>query len=139
VRVHDDSTLLLPERRGNNRIDTLRNLVADPRASLLFMVPGISEILRVNGRGALSRNASLCESFAVGGAIPKIVIAFEIEQVMFQCARAIVRSKLWDPARFRAAAEITTAGAMLADATGGEEGGAKYDAELPARIQATLY
>jgi len=139
VRVHDDSTLLLPERRGNNRIDTLRNLVADPRASLLFMVPGISEVLRANGRAVLSRNASLCESFAVSGAVPKIVIVFEIEQVMFQCARAIVRSKLWNPATFRARADVTTAGKMLADATAGEEGGAEYDAELPARIQATLY
>jgi uncharacterized protein len=139
VRVHDDSTLLLPERRGNNRIDTLRNLVADPRASLTFMVPGISEILRVNGHAALSRNSSLCESFAIGGAIPKIVIVFEIEQVMFQCARAIVRSKLWDPSTFRAPGEVTTAGRMLADATAGDEGGAQYDAELPARIQATLY
>jgi PPOX class probable FMN-dependent enzyme len=139
VRVHDDSTLLVPERRGNNRIDTLRNLVADPRASLLFMVPGISEVLRVNGCAALSRDASLCEAFAVGGAIPKIVIVFQIEQVMFQCARAIVRSKLWDPATFRNPGEVATAGAMLADATAGEEGGAQYDAELPARIQATLY
>jgi PPOX class probable FMN-dependent enzyme len=139
VRVHDDSTLLLPERRGNNRIDTLGNLVADPRASLMFVVPGIAEILRVNGHAALSRNASLCESFAVSGAVPKIVIVFAIEQVMFQCARAIVRSKLWDPAAFRAPGEVTTAGKMLADATAGEEGGAKYDAELPARIQATLY
>ena len=91
------------------------------------------------GNAALSRNSSLCESFAVSGAIPKIVIVFEIEQVMFQCARAIVRSKLWDPATFRAPGEVTTAGRMLADATAGEEGGAQYDAELPARIQSTLY
>jgi PPOX class probable FMN-dependent enzyme len=139
VRVHDDSTLLLPERRGNNRLDTIRNLVSDSRASLMFMVPGISEILRVNGHAALSRNRSLCESFAVNGAAPKLVIVFEIELVMFQCARAIVRSKLWDPATFRATGEVPSAGRMLADATAGEEGGAEYDAALPGRIKSTLY
>ncbi|MBV8845866.1 MAG: pyridoxamine 5'-phosphate oxidase family protein [Bryobacterales bacterium] len=139
VRVHDDSTLLLPERRGNNRVDTLRNLVGDPRASLMFLIPGISETLRVNGRAALSRNAALCHSFAVQEAVPKLVIIFHIEQVMFQCARAIVRSHLWDASRFRAPGDAPTAGQMLADATAGEEGGTEYDATLPARIQATLY
>src|SRR5215831_20056272 len=139
VRVHDDSTLLLPERRGNNRLDTLRNLIHDQRASLLFMVPGISEVLRVNGRAIMSRNKDLCESFVVSGAVPKLVIVFEIEQVMFQCARAIVRSHLWDATRFRVPGEVTTAGRMLADATNGEEGGAEYDAVLPARIRSTLY
>jgi hypothetical protein len=139
VRVHDDSTLLLPERRGNNRIDTLRNLIGDPRASLLFMIPGISEILRVNGRAALSRNSTLCESFTIKGVAPKLVIVFAIEQVMFQCARAIVRSKLWDPATFLVPGRAPTAGRMLADATEGEEGGTEYDAALPARIQSTLY
>jgi PPOX class probable FMN-dependent enzyme len=139
VRVHDESTLLVPERRGNNRIDTLRNIVGDPRASLLFMIPGINELLRVNGHAALSRDRSLCESFTVNGAAPKIVIVFEIAQVMFQCARAIVRSRLWDPAKFREPREVATAGTMLSDATAGEEGGAEYDAALPARIQSTLY
>ena len=70
VRVHDDTTLLLRERRGNNRLDTLRNLVRDPRASLLFLVAGISETLRVNGRALLARDRELCESFAVNGAVP---------------------------------------------------------------------
>lgn len=139
VRVHDDTTLILPERRGNNRLDTLRNLVRDPRATLMFMVPGISEILRVNGRGRLSRNAGLCQSFEVHGTVPKLVIVFEIEQVMFQCARAIVRSRLWDSERFRKPGEVPSAGTMLAQATAGEEGGADYDRTLPARIRETLY
>ena len=93
----------------------------------------------MNGHAALSRSRSLCEPFAVNGAAPKLVIVFEIELVMFQCARAIVRSKLWDPATFRAAGVVPSAGRMLADATAGEEGGAEYDAALPGRIQSTLY
>jgi len=139
VRVHDDSTLLLPERRGNNRIDTLRNIVRDPRASILFLIPGISELLRVNGHAALSRNPALCQSFAVKAAAPKLVIVFNLEQVMFQCARAVVRAGLWDPSKFRKFGEVPTAGRMLSDATAGEEGGGDYDAVLPSRIQSTLY
>ena len=139
VRVHDNATLLLPERRGNNRIDTLRNIVRDPRASLIFLIPGVSELLRANGRATLSRNLALCQSFAVKGAAPKLVIVFEIEQVMFQCARAVVRSGLWDPSKFRKFGDVPTAGRMLSDATAGEEGGGDYDATLPARIQTTLY
>ncbi len=139
VRIADDSTLLLPERRGNNRIDSLRNLVSDPRAALMFLVPGISEILRINGQAFLSRNCELCDFFLVNGSSPRIVIVFQIETVMFQCARAIVRSRLWDPSLHRTPGELPTAGSMLADATGGEEGGAAYDAALPERIRTTLY
>src|SRR5215472_12421431 len=84
VRVADEQTILLPERRGNNRIDTLRNLVADPRVALLFLVPGIQETLRVNGRAVLSRDAELCESFAVNGNAPRVVIVVGIESVYFQ-------------------------------------------------------
>jgi uncharacterized protein len=139
VRIIDDSTLLLPERRGNNRVDTLRNLIGDPRATLLFLIPGIAEVLRVNGRGTLSRNRELCESFTVSGAAPRVVIVFEITSVMFQCARAIVRSRLWDPAQFLAPGDVPSAGTMLADATAGDEGGPAYDAALPERIRTTLY
>jgi predicted pyridoxine 5'-phosphate oxidase superfamily flavin-nucleotide-binding protein len=103
------------------------------------MIPGISEILRVNGRAVLTRNAALCESFAVNGSVPKLVVVFVIEQVMFQCARAVVRGRIWDPTRFRKPGEVPTAGMMLADATAGEEGGAEYDAALPGRIQTSLY
>lgn len=139
VRVADDETLLLPERRGNNRIDTLRNLIDDSRAALLFLIPGISEILRINGRAFLSRNIPLCESFMVNGGAPKIVIVFQIEAVMFQCARAVVRSRLWDASLHRSPGDLPTAGAMLADATAGELGGATYDAQLPERIRTSLY
>ena len=139
VRIENDSTLLLPERRGNNRVDTLRNLVHDPRSALLFLIPGIAETLRVNGRGVLSRNVDLCQSFAVSGKPPQVVIVFHIEAVYFQCAKAIVRSHLWDASRFLKPGDVPTGGAMLTDATCGEEGGPEWDRALTARIQSTLY
>ena len=139
VRVADERTLLLPERRGNNRIDSLRNLVADPRIALLFMVPGMQETLRVNGRAAVSRNPERCESFAVKENAPRVVIVVRIESVYFQCGRAILRSQLWNPSLFRNPTDLPTAGAMLAEATAGEEGGPAYDAALPERMQTTLY
>ena len=139
VRVADESTLLLPERRGNNRLDTLRNVVNDPRVGLLFLVPGITETLRVNGRAVLSKDEGLCGSFAVQGKAPRVVIVVTIDAVYFQCARALVRSRLWDPAGFRDVGELPTAGAMLAEASGGNEGGSQYDAELPERLRTTLY
>jgi len=110
VRVVDGSTILLPERRGNNRLDTLRNITHDDRVGLLFLIPGIAETMRVNGRAELSRNAGLCASFSVQGKAPQIVIVVHIKSVYFQCARAIVRSRLWDPACFRDPAELPTPG-----------------------------
>lgn len=139
VRIADDSTILLPERRGNNRLDTLRNLVHDPRIALLFLIPGIGETMRVNGTAILSRDPGLCASFTVQGNAPQVVIVVQIAAVYFQCARAIVRSGLWEPSRFRSPGELPTAGTMLADASAGVEGGPDYDARLPDRIRTTLY
>ena len=139
VRVADEQTLLLPERRGNNRIDTLRNLVADPRIALLFLVPGIQETFRVNGRAAISGNRELCDSFTVNGNAPRVVIVVQIESAYFQCGRAILRSELWNPSLYRSRADLPTAGTMLAEATSGQEGGAAYDAALPERMRTTLY
>jgi len=139
VRTADEQTILLPERRGNNRIDSVRNLVADPRIALLFLVPGIQETLRVNGRATVSRDPGLCDSFAVNGNTPRVVIIVRIETVYFQCGRAIIRSQLWNPSLFRSAEELPTAGTMLAEATAGEEGGSAYDAALPERMRTTLY
>ena len=139
VRVADEQTLLLPERRGNNRIDSLCNLVFDPRIALLFLVPGLQETLRVNGHAAVSRNRELCDSFEVNGNAPRVVIVVRIESVYFQCGRAILRSQLWNPSLFRNAEDLPTAGTMLAEATEGEEGGPTYDAALPERMRTTLY
>src|ERR1700722_6590980 len=98
VRVVDEHTLVIPDRRGNNRIDSLRNLVHDPRVALLFLIPGVGETMRVIGRAKLSTDPKLNESFIVNGKAPKCVLIVTVEKAYFQCTKAIIRSKLWDPA-----------------------------------------
>lgn len=139
VRVADDRTLLIPDRRGNNRIDSLRNILADPRVGLLFLVPGLNETLRVNGRAVIDTDPALCDSFAVDGKAPKSVLVVTIEAVFFQCARALLRSRLWDPAVQIERRSLPTAGALLAEASAGREGGDAYDRSLAERIPKTLY
>jgi hypothetical protein len=137
VRVIDERTLLLPERRGNNRIDGLRNLIADSRISLLFLIPGVGETLRVNGRAAILVAPDLLQSFAVNGAPPKCVVKVDVEAVYFQCARAMLRSALWKSVAERAS--VPTAGEMLAAVSGNQVGGSEYDRDLPQKQRATLY
>ena len=98
LRVHDDRTLMLPDRRGNNRIDSLLNVVRDPRVALLMLIPGSGSTLRVNGRGHLDADPALLASFAVEDKAPRSVLVIEVGEIYFQCARAVVRSRLWDPA-----------------------------------------
>ena len=137
VRVADEKTLFLPERRGNNRVDGLRNLLVDPRVALLFFVPGVGETLRVNGRATISVDPELLRSFAVGEALPKCVLRVDVEAVLFQCARAMLRSGLW--AQLPTKATVPTAGEMLSAITSNEVGGSSYDRELPQRQRSTIY
>lgn len=139
VRVVDDRTLVMPDRRGNDRIDSLRNVIADPRVALLFLVPGLGVTLRVNGRAVIEDDAGLLASFAVEGKTPRTALRIEIDEVYFQCARAIARSGLWDPSRHADPASLPTPGDMLAALTDGREGGASYDRELPVRTAETLW
>ena len=139
VRVVDERTLLVPDRRGNNRIDSLRNLIHDPRVALLFLIPGVDETLRVNGRAAITADADLCAGFAVDGKAPKTVLVVTIESVFFQCARALLRSRLWDPASRIDRRSLPSTGALLAEASAGREGGEDYDRSLAERIPKSLY
>ena len=139
VTVLDEHTLLLPERRGNNRIDSLRNIVADPRVALLFLIPGVGETMRVNGRARLTVAPELLQRLAMHGAPPQCVIEVTVESVYFQCARALQRSGLWQPGAADGAPSVPSAGAMLAALTNDEIDGATYDRELPARQRASLY
>jgi PPOX class probable FMN-dependent enzyme len=139
VAVQDEKTLLMPERRGNNRIDSLRNIVADPRVALLFLIPGVGETLRVNGRAGITVAPELMARFAVDGKAPQCVVVIHVESVFFQCARAIQRSRLWAPLPAGAPRTVPTPGAILAALTGGEFDGESYDRELPARQRRTLY
>jgi len=139
VRIADEKTLMIPDRRGNNRIDSLRNIVRDPRVALLFLIPGVAETMRVNGRAAISTEPALLESFTVDGKAPRCVIVVTVERAYFQCAKAIVRSKLWDPATRIERSKLPSTGAMVAAITQGKVDAATYDREAPARIKAHLY
>ena len=139
VRVQDEKTLLLPDRRGNNRIDSLRNIVRDPSVALLFLIPGIGETLRVNGHAAISIDPDLLESFAIDGKAPKSVIVITVDAVYFQCARAILRSELWNPKKHVARGSLPSAGQILAALSNNQVGGEAYDRELPERQRTTLY
>ena len=137
--VQDRRTLLLPDRRGNHRLDSLRNIVADPRVALLCLVPGTSETLRIRGRAHLSTDPALLQRLAMDGKPPATVVVLQIERVYFQCARALMRSGLWQPATWPDRSSLPSAGRMLSDATQGAFDGASYDAALPARQRGSLY
>lgn len=139
VRVLDEHTLVIPDRRGNNRIDSLRNLVRDPRISLLFLIPGVGETMRINGRACISTDPKLTESFAMNGKVPKCVLVVTVERAYFQCTKAIIRSKLWDPASVVDRKTLPTPGSILAELTEGKMGGPEHDRAAPERIKQTIY
>ena len=139
VVVEDAHTLLLPDRRGNNRIDSLRNIVRDPRVALLFMIPGVGNTLRVNGRAQLSIEPALLESFAVENKAPRSVLVMTVDAVYFQCARALVRSELWNPTRHVDPKSLPSAGQILAALSNERVGGETYDREWPGRAAKTMW
>jgi len=139
VRVHDDRTLMMPDRRGNNRVDSLRNIVRDPRVALLFLIPGSGSTLRVNGRGQVSTDPDLLASFTMDGKAPRTVVVMSVDEIYFQCARAIVRSELWNPDRRVDLKELPTPGQILADMSENRIGGETYDREWPERARQSLW
>ncbi|MDP3760142.1 MAG: pyridoxamine 5'-phosphate oxidase family protein [Ramlibacter sp.] len=139
VRVKDAATLLLPERRGNNRIDSLRNIIANPNVAMIFFVPGVRETVRVNGTAKICTEPSVLAEFAMQGVLPKCVIEVSVQAVFFQCARALLRSSLWSGEQVAGRRTVPTAGEMLAALTQGAVGGKAYDDELPQRQAKTLY
>jgi hypothetical protein len=139
VRVHDDKTLMMPDRRGNNRVDSLRNIVRDPRLALLFLIPGAGSTLRVNGRAQVSVDPDLLASFRIDGKAPRTVIVMTVEEIYFQCARAIVRSELWNPERRIDPAELPTPGQILAEMSENRVGGDDYDRAWPERARQSLW
>jgi PPOX class probable FMN-dependent enzyme len=139
VVVEDEKTLLVPDRRGNNRIDSLRNIVADPRVALLFLIPGVGETLRVNGHAEISVDPAMLERFSVDGKLPRSVLVVHVDTVFFQCARAIFRSGLWDPAKHVERESLPSLGTIVADITRGRFDGAEYDKGLYPRLKDSLY
>jgi len=138
IRVLDERTILIPDRRGNNRIDSLLNIVRDPRVALLVMVPGVAETLRINGRGRITTDPALLRPTAIDGKAPVSGLVISIDTVYFQCSRALIRSRLWDPAAQRPRGELPSPGQMLKSAKESFDAEA-YDQALPGRVATTLY
>ena len=139
VRVVDETTIIMPDRRGNNRIDSLRNIIRDPRVSLMFLIPGSGNALRINGSARIDVSPDLLMSFAVEGKAPRSVIVITVSTIYFQCARAIVRSGLWDTALHIDPKSLPTAGQILADLSQNTEGGDEYDAGWSERASKTMW
>ena len=139
VRIRDEKTLMMPDRRGNNRIDSLRNIVRDPRIALLFLIPGSGNTLRLNGRAFVSVDFELLSSFEMDGKAPRSVIVMTIEEVYFQCARAILRSDLWNPDKRVDPKSLPTPGRILAEMSDDRIGGEDYDRAWPERARRSLW
>jgi len=131
VQVIDDTTLLIPDRLGNNRIDTLANLIARPGIGLIFFVPGINETLRVNGKSSITTDPTLLELFAVNGKVPRSAIMVTAEEIYFHCGKALIRSDLWNPDKQVRRSDFPSLGRILADQIGGisVEESERYTAE----------
>ena len=139
VQIEDDKTLLLPDRRGNNRADSLRNIVRDPRVGLLFLIPGWRNALRVNGRARLETGAVRTAAFTVDGNAPRCVIVITIDAVFFQCGRAIERAGLWNAEGFAAPDALPTPGDILSQLSDGALGGKDYDQNWDERAKKTMW
>jgi uncharacterized protein len=139
IRVHDEKTLMMPDRRGNNRVDSLRNIVRDPRVALLFLIPGSGSTLRVNGRAHVSADPALLACFKMDGKAPRTVVVMTVEEIYFQCARAIVRSDLWNPDKRVDARTLPTPGQILAEMSENRVGGGEYDRAWPERARQSLW
>lgn len=139
VHILDEKTLALPDRPGNNRIDGFRNILKDPRVALLFLIPGVGETFRVNGRAAISIDPELMQRFAVNGKLPKSVLVVHVETCFFHCSKAVVRSKLWDEASKIDRKSLPSTGTIIAEVSKGKMGGEEYDRAAPERIQKMLY
>ncbi len=136
--ILDDRTIAIPDRRGNNRLDTLRNIVEDPRVALLFLAPGINECVRINGTARITTDPALIDRFDMEGKKPATVIVVSIAAVYFQCARSLLRSGLWNPDSFLSKGDVPTAGQMTKGALPTFDADT-YDRALPERQAKSLY
>ena len=139
VRIRDDKTLLMPDRRGNNRADSLKNIIRDCGVGLLFLIPGSGTTLRVNGRAEVSIDPELCASFTMEGKPARSVIVITVEKVYFQCARAIRRSDLWNPEKHVDEKTLPTPGRILQKTSEARIDGDAYDREWPERARKTMW
>lgn len=139
AHVMDEQTLLIPDRRGNNRLDSIRNILDAPEVGVLFLVPGVEETLRVNGRARVSRDPLMRMRFSVRGSEPATVLVIQVREAFIQCSRALVRSRLWDPERHVPRDTLPSLGTVLAAHTSGRVDADEYDRGAAARVDETLY
>ncbi len=139
IRDVDEHVLELPERPGNNRVDSLLNVLVEPSVSLLFLIPGVNETLRVRGRATIHADDQTLDAHRVNGKRPRCVVRITVTAVYFQCARALLRSRLWDPASLRKRTDFPSTGTMLEAFAGDAIRATAYDRDLPSRQAATLY
>lgn len=137
--IADDKTLIIPDRRGNNRIDTLRNIVADPRIAALFFIPGSNTTVRLNGSAIVTTDATLLRSLAREGKTPRSAIVITISEIYTQCGRAVIRAGLWDSANHVDLAQLPTPGDVLKEQTDGEIDGKSYDEAWSERAAQTMW
>ena len=138
VYVEDARTLLMPDWRGNNRVDSLSNIVRDPRVALMFLIPGSNTAMRVNGRAVVAVEPALLERFDMDGRHPRSVIVVTIDEVYSQCARALIRADLWIPEKHADVEALPTVGDMLKGVKDGFDGAA-YDRDWPGRAAKTMW
>ncbi len=139
VRVVDKKTVMIPDRRGNNRVDALKNIIRDPRVSLLFMIPGVGNTLRLNGTAEIIDDAALNQSFAMGDRVPRSVLKITADRVYFQCPKALVRSRLWSQDAHVARSDLPSSGEILEALSHGRFNGAEYEKNYPQRLKETIY
>jgi PPOX class probable FMN-dependent enzyme len=138
VHVEDERTILMPDWRGNNRVDSLSNIVRDPRVALMFLIPGSNTTMRINGRAVVAVEPSLLERFEMDGRHPRSVVVVTIDEIYCQCARALIRSDLWNPAKFEDVKALPTVGDMMKEIKDGFDGDA-YDRDWPGRAAKTMW
>lgn len=138
VRVIDGRTLAIPDRPGNRRIDTLRNVAENPEVALIFFVPGVNETLRVNGAASITTDAALLAGFAVQGKVPQTAMLVQVREAFLHCAKALIRSKLWDASAQVERSALPTLGAMIADQVAGIDAG-EADRRIDVAYRTTLY
>jgi PPOX class probable FMN-dependent enzyme len=139
VRVLDDHTLAIPDRPGNRRIDTFRNILQNPNVALLFLIPGVQETLRVSGRALIVRDKDLRESMAVSGKVPDFALVVAVEEVFFHCAKCIIRSRLWDDERALEVDKLSTLAEAMVDQAGLTISVEALQAEIDEAYEQTLY
>lgn len=135
----DEKTLLMPDWRGNNRMDSLRNIVRDPRVALMLLTGGSNTVTRINGRAEVSLDQGLIDRFDDRGAKPRSVVVIHIEEIYFQCARALKRAEIWDANTWPDQSTLPTAGQILEEMSNHEIDGSKYDHEWPNRAKDTMW